>query len=125
VANVETGWDPQEYVCHDEAMLYELRQYQATPGNRAALVKMMEEEVIPFQVSKGMVILGSFEGEDNADAYVWMRRFKDEEERVALYEAVYKSDQWVSDMSVRIAPLLIREAINVTRLTPTAKSPLQ
>jgi hypothetical protein len=54
-----------------------------------------------------------------------MRRFKDEEERVALYEAVYKSDQWVSDMSVRIAPLLIREAINVTRLTPTSKSPLQ
>ena len=112
-------------MCHDEAMLYELRQYQATPGNRAALVKMMEEEVIPFQISKGMVILGSFEGEDNPDAYVWMRRFKDEEERIELYGAVYKSDEWVSDMSVRIAPLLIREAINVTRLTPPPKSPLQ
>jgi hypothetical protein len=42
------------------AMLNELRQYQATPGNRDALVKMMEEEIIPFQVSKGMVILGCF-----------------------------------------------------------------
>ena len=106
-------------------MLYELRQYQATPGNRAALVKMMEEEVIPFQISKGMVILASFEGEDNPDAYVWMRRFKDEEERRELYRAVYKSDEWTNDLSGRIAPLLIEEAIKVTRLTPTPKSPLQ
>ena len=106
-------------------MLYELRQYQATPGNRAALVKMMEEEVIPFQISKGMVILGSFEGEDNPDTYVWMRRFKDEEERRELYRAVYKSDEWTNDLSGRIAPLLIEEAIKVTRLTPTPKSPLQ
>jgi NIPSNAP len=106
-------------------MLYELRQYQATLGNRAALVKMMEEDVIPFQVSKGMVILASFEGQDNADAYVWTRRFKDEEERRELYRAVYKSDEWTEDLSGRIAPLLIEEAIKVTRLTPTPKSPLQ
>jgi NIPSNAP len=119
------GWDQQKHLCHDEAMLYELRQYQATPGNRAALVRMMEEEVIPFQISKGMVILASFEGEDNPDTYVWMRRFKDEEERRDLYRAVYKSDEWTNDLSVRIAPLLIEEAIKVTRLTPTPKSPLQ
>ncbi len=106
-------------------MLYELRQYQSTPGNRDALVKIMEEEVIPFQVSKGMVILGSFIGEDNDDAYVWIRRFKDEEERLALYDAVYASDFWKLDMSGRIGPLLFRETIKVSRLIPTAKSPLQ
>lgn len=106
-------------------MLFELRQYQATPGNRAGLVKMMEEEVIPFQVSKGMVILGSFVGEADEDTYVWIRRFVDETERAALYEAVYQSDHWKLDIGPRIAPLLIREAIKVTRLAPTPKSPLQ
>jgi NIPSNAP len=105
-------------------MLFELRQYQSTPGNRAGLVKMMEEEVIPFQVSKGMVILGSFVGEEDEDTYVWIRRFTDEAERVSLYEAVYQSDHWKQAIGPRIAPLLIREAIKVTRLTPTAKSPL-
>ena len=106
-------------------MLFELRQYQSTPGNRAGLVKIMEEEVIPFQVSKGMVILGSFVGEADEDTYVWIRRFADEAERVALYEAVYQSDHWKQEIAPRIGTVLIREAIKVTRLTPTPKSPLQ
>jgi hypothetical protein len=108
-----------------ERMFYELRQYQATPGNRAALVKMMEEEVIPFQVSQGMVILASFVGEEDEETYVWMRRFVDEAERVALYDAVYKSDTWLQDIGPRIGTLLFRETIKVTRLVPTPKSPLQ
>ena len=106
-------------------MLYELRQYTAQEGQRDALVKMMEEEVIPFQVKQGMVILASFVGEDGPDNYVWIRRFKDEAERKALYAAVYESDFWKNDVGPRIGPLLKRDQINVTRLTPTAKSPLQ
>ena len=42
---------------------YELRQYKVLPGQMAGWVKIMEEEIIPFQVSKGMVITGSFQGE--------------------------------------------------------------
>jgi hypothetical protein len=106
-------------------MLFELRQYQSTPGNRANLVRIMEEEIIPFQVSKGMVILGSFVGEEDEDTYVWIRRFTDEAQRLALYDAVYQSDHWKQEIAPRIAGLLIREAIKVTRLTPTPKSPLQ
>jgi NIPSNAP len=106
-------------------MFYELRQYQATPGNRDALVTMMEEEVIPFQVSKGMVILGSFVAEEDDETYVWMRRFKDEAERVELYDAVYKSDHWTNEISPRIGKLLFRETMKITRLLPTPKSPLQ
>ena len=45
---------------------YELRQYKVLPGQMAGWVKIMEEEIIPFQVSKGMVITGSFQGETDS-----------------------------------------------------------
>jgi hypothetical protein len=106
-------------------MLYELRQYTCKPGQRDNWVKYMEEVVIPFQVAKGMVILGSFAGEDDPNAYVWLRRFKDEEERVRLYEAVYQSDTWKNEIGPKVPDMLDRESINVKRLIPTPKSALQ
>ena len=75
-------------------MLFELRQYKVKPGQQATWVKLMEEEIIPFQTAKGMVILGSFVGEQDDSVYVWLRRFEDEAERERLYKAVYESDHW-------------------------------
>ena len=72
---------------------YELRQYKVRPDKMDAWVRIMEEEIIPFQVSKGMVICGSFRGETDDSAYVWLRRFESEAEREALYKAVYESDR--------------------------------
>ena len=69
-------------------MFFELREYRTLPGQRENWVRFMEEEIIPFQVSKGMVILGSFVGEEEDDLYVWIRRFESEEERENLYAAV-------------------------------------
>jgi len=106
-------------------MLYELRMYECHPGQRDAWVKYMEEEIIPFQISKGMVIVGSFVDEQNPNLYVWMRRFVDEEERQRLYEAVYQSDHWKNNLSPRNPSMIIRENIKVLRLNPTAKSVLQ
>ena len=106
-------------------MLFELRQYTTRPGQRDNWVRCMEEEVIPFQVSKGMVILGSFVGEDDENAYVWIRRFSDEAERERLYEAVYQSEHWKNEIGPKVPDMIVREEIRVTRLTPTAKSPLQ
>ncbi|MEZ4831833.1 MAG: hypothetical protein R2873_07475 [Caldilineaceae bacterium] len=60
-------------------------------------MRWMEEVIIPFQISKGMVVLGSFTGEQEDDLYVWIRRFNDEEERKALYAAVYESDFWKNE----------------------------
>src|SRR4051812_44899235 len=57
-------------------------------------LKFMEEEIIPFQVARGMVIVGSFVGQEEEDLYVWIRRFESEEERKRQYDAVYESDHW-------------------------------
>nr|WP_294506656.1 NIPSNAP family protein [uncultured Rhodopila sp.] len=104
---------------------YELRQYKVLPGKLDAWVKVMEDEIIPFQVSKGMVITGSFHGESDPSVYVWLRRFESEEQRVALYKAVYESDFWKTEMAPRIPEYLDRSAIVVTRIVPTPKSTVQ
>jgi hypothetical protein len=106
-------------------MLFELRQYKIKPGTQDDWVRLMEEEIIPFQVAQGMVILGSFVGEDDETTYVWLRRFDSEAERERLYEAVYDSDHWKDVIAPQVEPILIREAINVTRLNPTPRSPIR
>ncbi len=103
-------------------MFYELRQYRTKPGQRQNWVDFMEEVIIPFQVSKGMVIAGSFVGEEEDDLYIWMRRFDDEAQREQLYEAVYGSDEWTNDIAPKVGELLDRDKIVVTRIEPTPKS---
>ena len=71
-------------------MFFELREYRTMPGQRENWVRYMEEEIIPFQSSKGMVIVGSFVSPDEDDLYVWIRRFEDEADKERLYEAVYE-----------------------------------
>ena len=106
-------------------MFYELRQYRTKPGQRDNWVKCMEEEIIPFQVSKGMVIMGSFVGEEEDDLYVWIRRFENEEERKRLYEAVYESDHWKNVIAPKVPDMLDRDKIVVTRIEATSKSAIQ
>ena len=103
-------------------MFYELRQYRTKPGQRQNWVDFMEQVIIPFQVSKGMVIAGSFVGEEEDDLYIWMRRFDDEAQREQLYEAVYGSDIWTNDIAPKVGEMLEREKIVVTRIEPTPKS---
>src|SRR5690349_23578145 len=104
---------------------YELRQYTIRPGQMEAWLRCMEEEIIPFQVAKGMVITGSFRGEADDSVYVWLRRFESEAQREALYKAVYESDHWKKEIAPRIPDLLDREKMVVTRIVPTARSTVQ
>ena len=106
----------------EDAMIFELRQYRVYPGKMEEWVRYMEEVIIPFQVSKGMVICGSFVGEEEDDLYVWIRRFDSEEDRERLYEAVYESDTWKNEVADEVGTMLDRDKIVVTRLEPTSKS---
>ena len=104
---------------------YELRQYKVLPGQMDGWVRLMEEEIIPFQVSKGMIITGSFRGETDASVYVWLRRFDSEAQREALYKEVYESEFWKTKISPRVPEYLDRSAIVVTRIVATPKSTVQ
>ena len=103
---------------------YELRQYKVRPGKMAKWLDLMESRIIPFQVSHGAVICGSFQGETDDSVYVWIRRFESETERERLYKAVYESDTWKNEIQPLLPDLLDREAMQVTRIVPTAMSTL-
>lgn len=106
-------------------MFFELRQYRIKPGQRDKWVRFMEEEIIPFQISKGMVVIGSFVGEEEDDLYVWVRRFESETERELLYRKVYESEFWQEEIAPQVGEMLDRERISVTRLQATPKSVIQ
>ncbi|MCE5259576.1 MAG: NIPSNAP family protein [Chloroflexi bacterium] len=106
-------------------MFLEFRQYRIKQNRVAEWVSLMEAEIIPFQVSKGMDIIGSFIAPQEPDLYVWIRRFSSEEEREQLYKAVYDSPEWNQDIKPKIDKLLDRERMVVTRLEPTAISRLR
>jgi hypothetical protein len=103
-------------------MFFELRQYRIKDGQRERWVEFMEQEIMPFQISKGMVVIGSFVGQEEDDLYVWIRRFESEEERECLYKAVYESDRWRNEIGPKVGDLLDREKTIVTRLEATSKS---
>ena len=104
---------------------YELRQYTIKPGKMAEWLTLMEEQILPFQVAKGMVITGMYHGETDDSVFVWTRRFESEAQREALYAAVYQSDHWKNDIAPLIGDLIDRTAIKVTRMVPTPRSTSQ
>lgn len=104
---------------------YELRQYEIRPGKMEAWLKLMHEEIIPFQAGKGMVITASFRHETDDGIYFWMRRFESEAEREQLYAAVYQSEHWKTVLSPQVGACINRETIKVQRLVPTKMSPVQ
>ena len=101
---------------------FELRQYKVKPGKMQEWLKVMEEEIIPYQISKGAVITASFRGETDESIYVWIRRFESEAERERLYKDVYESDHWKNEIAPKIPAMMNRELIKVSRLEPTPRS---
>ena len=107
------------------AAFYELRQYKIRPGKMEAWLKLMEGEIIPFQVSKGAVITASFRGEADESVYVWIRRFESEAARERIYKDIYESEHWKTKISPQVGELIDRSAINVQRIVPTRMSAAQ
>ena len=87
---------------------FELRKYQVFPGKMIKWLELMEKTIIPFQVSKGMIIHGSFteisydrfylnngkremETLKDRNLYIWIRRFQNLDHKKTLYKEVYES----------------------------------
>ena len=106
-------------------MIYELREYHVRKGKMPQWLRLMQEEILPFQVSMGMVIPALFTAVKDKELFVWLRRFKNEAERKRLYRAVYESDHWKNVIEPKVQAVLHVPKIVVTDLQPVAKSVLQ
>ena len=107
-------------------MFFELRTYRTKPGKLDQWTKVMDERIIPFQISRGMVVVGSFIGEEEDNLYVWIRRFESEEERTQLYKAVYEDRVWLNELKPLADEMLDRKlGIEVKRIVASPKSVIQ
>lgn len=104
---------------------YELRQYEIRPGKMESWIRLFDQEILPFQISKGVVFGGSYRHETDDTVFFWMRRFEDEAHREKLYKAVYEDPDWKARISPRVGEHINRESVKVTRIVPTAASVLQ
>ena len=101
---------------------FELRTYKIFSGKMDEWVSFMEKTIIPFQVSKGMVIHGSFTVDQDKETYIWIRRFKNEAHKDQLYKDVYESNEWVNKIAPIVGKLIDRDAIIVKNLNATELS---
>jgi NIPSNAP len=106
-------------------MFFELRQYRILPGKRAEWVKFMEERIMPGQMAHGVVVVASFIGQQDEDAYVWIRRFDSEEHREQFNRDYYGSDEWQNELLPRVKEMLDFDSMRITRLEPTPRSVLR
>lgn len=103
---------------------YEIRRYRAHPGRRDELVQLMDDLILPFMVEHGVQVTASFTDADDPNAYVWIRRFDNESDRLARYEAVYEHLEWITVLGPKVLALMDDSAAVVTRAVPTSSSPL-
>ena len=118
---------------------FELRIYQVLPGKMKEWLNLMENIIIPFQSSKGMVIHGSFIEKsldqfflkdqvrdvkkfNDRNVYIWIRRFENEESKKELYEKVYQSNEWLNEIGPKVEKLIDRNSIIVHNITSTKLS---
>lgn len=99
-------------------MLIEIRHYRLKPGRRGEFVEWFESVVIPEMRRHGMQILGSFVDVEDPDGFVYLRGYRDEEERRLQTEAFYGSEAWLGGMRERALELETDFEVRLVRSTP-------
>ena len=96
--------------------IIELREYKIKDGQTNNWLNWMHEELLPYQRSKGMVILNTYLRTDNGvDFFIWLREFKNEESRKEIYEKTY-DEWWIKNIRPKVFKLIEEESINVKLL---------
>jgi exosome complex RNA-binding protein Csl4 len=104
-------------------VFYEIRRETAVPGRGKELARWMDEQIIPVHEANGMVVVGAFIDTEDEDAFVWIRKFRDEEQREEVVARVHQDPVFESEIRPRLERIRAGDAVTV-RLAPTASSKL-
>lgn len=99
--------------------VFEIRSYHIRDGGIDEWVELMENKVVPFLTEQGMKIHAMFRGVENANSYVWIRSFENEEERQLLTKQVLGSTYWQEEIKPTVLRLLDKEK-NVIQVLQSA-----
>src|SRR5690348_12303340 len=72
----------------------ELRHYTLHPGQRDVLMDMFETKFVKGLQEAGMRLNGEFRVEGRPDEFVWLRGFRDLDDRPRALEAFYYGPLW-------------------------------
>jgi hypothetical protein len=84
----------------------------------------MDELILPFMTEQGVQVTASFVDAEDPNAYIWMRRFENEEDRVIRSKAVYEHAEWTDVLGPKVLSLMDHSAAVITEAVPTSSSPL-
>ena len=102
----------------------EVRIYTVHEGKRDEFVKLYDEVLLPAQQQFGMAVLGQFTAVDDANTFVWLRRYDSQQERQRKWDEFYGSDLWKNDLGPR-ANTLLKDTDHVIVVEPTPGSAIQ
>src|SRR5262249_55069740 len=109
---VETTSSNDAYCCQ----VVELRQYTLKPRQRDALINLFDHRFVESQEALGITVIGQFRDRGNADRFVWLRGFRDMEDRHKALEGFYNGPVWAANRTAANDTML--DSDNVLLLKP-------
>jgi hypothetical protein len=98
----------------------ELRQYTLHPGQRDALIRLFDRELVGPQEAAGMRVVGQFRDLDDPDRFVWLRGFPDLAARPAALSAFYGGPVWARHRGAANATMVDSDDVLLLRPVPGA-----
>jgi hypothetical protein len=103
-------------VCaREQAVVYEIRVYEASDGNAEAMKARFKNEVVKRFPRHGIELLGVFESATEASRLTYLTRFKSEDDRAHAWAAFGADPEWraVKAASEVNGPLLKNQTVSV------------
>jgi heme-degrading monooxygenase HmoA len=104
-------------------MIVELRQYTLRPGQRDVLIELFDGALAEGQEAVGITLIGWFRDLDDPDQFVWLRSFRDMQDRARALAAFYDGPVWAEHRGEANATMIASENVLLLRPAGNASVP--
>jgi len=89
-----------------ESGLLEMRLFKLHPGTRAEFDRISRDGTIPMMRRYGITVLGYGPTLNDDDGYLLLRAFPSEDQRVAVAQEFYASDEWQANFETPVMAMI-------------------